>query len=186
MHVNRQIYSEALPIFFAVNRFECADLDDLGTLAGMLRKSSSISVPARKPLCANEPYRFQHVGHLSISYNRFGGLQDHEVQHAFDELLSIRKLNRLTVEIYDDYWFKTSAVARHYATHLRRVYDHPRELPRIAELVQLVDRAESYELLGSEGVIRYHVESEVRMLREWKTNEFLIGWHRRGSLGPQY
>lgn len=177
--VNRQMYREALPVFYAVNHFDLRGpwKDHQLAFVRMLRESDPLATPERKSLCVNASSISQYITSIDIDYH--WGVEPYRAvtQQLIEYLLGVRRLKRLSVHLVDEQWHgwfdpKSAAVQS-----LGHTFSHPRELPAMGKLVRLVHRAEDCELRGDEnGQVVQHIRSEVERLKNETHEPGSIDW----------
>jgi len=134
VHVNKQLYREALPIFFRINEFNLALGELLGPFVRMLERNDPETHRSRQPLCSLEPVRIHHITMLHIDYVRWAESTVHSQLGAFSKLRKAKRLRRLTIYVRDEQWFP-----RKYLSGRARDGQptEPEDLPGIGELIQL-------------------------------------------------
>lgn len=66
--VNKQLYGEALPVFYSVNSFDLPEPQFIRPFAGILYRSDPLAVSHWLPLCIREPSRSTRLLRLTIAY----------------------------------------------------------------------------------------------------------------------
>lgn len=170
VHVNKQVYQEALPVFFRGNKFDF-NTTTLKQLTLMLTRSNSTVSPGRRALCPLEPVRSHHVTHLRLHYKRGDLRVIKTLPPALTELLRAERLRRhLTVEVNENEWRDYRSL---YASSRRREWDHTSlfVLPAVSELVQLAAKAEHFELKGEGKSIHEYLRSELEKYKARNSQE---------------
>jgi len=166
-HVNKQIYREALPVFYSINEFDCPSLLALTMFSHMLRRSNPLQ--SRHKLCGPEPYRAACLTKLSIRLDcrKRSPAAIRVLPNLLAELLQAKELHCVTVQVFDDEWLGEEDDYVYRPHTARRLADSPQELPGIAELVPLLHRARSQEVRGGGGDIERYLTKEVARLKGW-------------------
>jgi len=149
VHCNKQLYREALPVFFKINGFQLPTVQRLDWFVRcMLLKSSPLHNPQRTPLCSAEPHRTQHITRLHLAYERWDDMYDRHLCSLYGELLHIKRFKELTVVVEDGDWWDEydREVAEDGKQRCFARYSGPSELPGMPQLAQLLRKAESYEI----------------------------------------
>lgn len=83
--VNKQLYREALPVFFSVNKLLCRGVDTLILFVDMISQSDPLR---RQPLCPSEPARMQCLTSLEVMYRYGEDWTDETLVQSLTELLA--------------------------------------------------------------------------------------------------
>lgn len=169
VHVNKQVYQEALPVFFRGNKFDF-NTTTLKQLTLMLTRSNSTVSPGRRALCPLEPVRSHHVTHLRLHYKGGDLRVIKTLPPGLTELLRAERLRHLTVEVNENEWRDYRSL---YASSRGREWDHTSlfVLPAVSELVQLAAKAEHFELKGEGKSIHEYLRSELEKYKARNSQE---------------
>ena len=69
IRTNKQVYCEALPVFFEVNTFCLNSVSSIDAFVGVMRKSDPRNSSGRVPMCALEANRAHHLRRTSLEFN---------------------------------------------------------------------------------------------------------------------
>jgi len=150
VHVNRQIYREALPIFFSVNDFQMDGLGAHVQFARMLEISDSICNPARLPLCSPDVSRLECLKRLSFEYCDYPDRgDDGDIVRALEILARASNLKHITVDARDGLWWEHDP-------------DDASALPGMAQLLRLLNSTPSIKLNGHGGKVQTYIETTMK------------------------
>ena len=142
--VNRQMYDEALPIFYGRNWFK---FDTPYEFYKFIKGS------------ADE--RVQLLRQVIITCDTtFRGIKGYEL--GAKALSTFTKLQSLEVIIHDKSWFDRELIRKVYGAEN---YSHPRELPGIQNLAYALNNAARFKIFGSCPQIRAYLATEIAKLK---------------------
>jgi hypothetical protein len=142
LSTNKQIYFEAVPVFYQINHFRA---NSTGQLTAWVESVA--------------PTRLQHVRHISFRYALRDGTLPSSLKTALVALSSLKQLKSLEIDAKDPQWFVSSSRRRGVA-HPSGTYSDSCDLPGIKELVKLVGVAERVTISGDCSKIKEYVLKE--------------------------
>lgn len=161
VRVNKQIYREAMPVFFSSNSFWCGSLAELAGFVGMLRKSDSLHAPNRSSICASEPSRIESLRDVGfrLDTNCRDGSNGMRMAGVVEELLRVRRLERLTVAVGDRDWYPLPD----YYSPCPETLDVQHMKPVTDKLIDVLLKAEQYRIEGDFGRMQQYLEEMVKL-----------------------
>jgi len=147
--VNKQVYKEALPLFWSINEFCFPSNHALTTFVHMLRRSDPRHTPERQPLCDSEVNKVSLLTKLQVYINHWRESQSF-VEEIFPDalgyLLQATRIERLTLTVSDGKLFLLPAwtVVDNRLNGPPYAYNKlmPWESPGMRETVRLMVKAE--------------------------------------------
>ncbi len=156
LRVNKQIYQEAMPYFFEINRFCARTIHEVSFLLCDL-------VPARLA-CLNSVY--MHSGHDRHRTFRYADGSDIiNFNRAVHKLGEHSQLEKLEVVLDDNSWFNLP-IALRKAYGRTSKFTKAQQLPWIHDLVRAAAKAETFVINGDCPMIRAYLENEVKKAKE--------------------
>lgn len=129
LSTNRQIYSEAVPVFYQINRFK------MDTATQLSRWMKNLA-----------PTRLRHVRHVSILYTQLANSSE-RWKASLTALLNVDQLKSLEIDVDDRYWLKESSNRLGQPRHWGKYLD-PGDVPGMEELGKLARVAETCTING--------------------------------------
>lgn len=161
----RQVYREALPVFYGAIRLRCTDVEALAGLMRSLCANHPERVPDRHPLCTPEPIRLHCLKTLHIDYRGESSYRSrNSIADPFADLVFAKALRHLTITVHERYW-------RALWVFDFEPIEEPSDLPHMGSLVRLLSRVGSYELQGDNVKIRRYIEAELEKVKNAMNNK---------------
>lgn len=148
--VNRQIYSEAMPVFYAVNHFYVQKISGLNHFVRNLSKE-----------------RLRHVTSITFDYRHDTAK---EVQAFVGTLALISEhatnLKKITVQADDEMWFTVTKLRNSVPK-----YEESSDLPGIQKLCKLLSTVPKFEIVGECPRIQSYIRATTPRVLELEARE---------------
>lgn len=167
LRVYKQIYQEAMPLFFSLNRFRCAEI--MATVAILDRLGSE---------------RFKHVRNISPDLTRFSSSY-HDVLSRLPEALTAFErtgvsLKTLELAVNDEEWLRMRPTERAILGRKSRIFKFE-QLPIFATLVHICARAETVQFKGKCEKLEWCMWEHIGKIKEAAASPADVGAKKRGK-----
>ena len=148
LSVNKQVFEEAMPTFYACNVFHFMAPSEL---ADMTHYKSSM--------------RLQHLKHIYLVYSPGSRMTSDGDSLSSKVFSSLPALSVLEVEANDSRWFKMHPGQSDWGFFANRSYTEPQFIPNIQDLAVTLSKAKTFKLHGDCPRIGAYLRSEVDRLK---------------------
>ena len=149
LSVNKQVFNEAVPYFYRINRFRINNMRNLVTWVQNIA-----------------PSRLEHVRHIAFQYFPNPAKWLGELKNTFTVLALHNAIKTIRIETYDDDWFHRTVTVKSkidgVPDRTKPKYAGPGSLPHMSQLAKLVSIVDELTIEGDSPRIEEHLRAQMK------------------------